>query len=197
MTIKRGLYKLANAATPRTTPPIPDVPSAATKAARVKNARNRKEHKMTDEVIAWSILSLDLDESADELERRYAEQTVPDNIGRPGCYVGLACTLIAEHRARRAAAAAAERERRERERAERQHAAEQEQKAEVARRAREERQRELLRNDPGLDALSLMRMADGDDGGLSAAGRRWDELRTAERNGHVGYGYMFNPQQEG
>jgi hypothetical protein len=152
---------------------------------------------MTDQLIALSILALDAGITADELGRKFAEDVLLDHLGRPALEVDLACKLIAEHRARRAAAAEAERERREREQAERQRAAEKEQALEEARQARAARQKQLLRDNPDLGAAELMRLSAGDDGGLESAGRRFDEFISAERNGHGGYGYLFNPQRKG
>lgn len=138
---------------------------------------------MTDKLVPLTILALDAGTTADELARTYAEDVLLDHLGRESVEVDIACGVIAEHRARRAAAATAERERREHELAERQRAAERSQADQDARKARAERTRQMLADNPELDALSLMRMEAGDDGGLGYAGRQHDEFIQAERTG--------------
>jgi hypothetical protein len=144
---------------------------------------------MTDKLVPLSVLALDAGISADELERRYAEDVLIDYLGRPSIEVDIACQLIAEHRARRAAAAAAERERRERERAEREQQAARHDAWLAGLQARAGRQRKLLRDNRDLSASMIMQLDSGDpDRKLDRAGRIRDQYAEAEREGNIGFG---------
>ncbi len=62
---------------------------------------------------------------------------------------------------------------------------------------RAERQRELLRQNPNLDAHAVMCADSGDpDGALNAAGDRFDELMNAGRRGEAGMFHRFAPRKE-
>lgn len=117
------------------------------------------------------------------LRHQLADSVLLDDLGSTAIDRPVAKRLLAEHQARVAAKAEADRERRERETAERERAAEQEQADQAARKARAERQRQMLTDNPELDALSLMRMEAGDDGGLGYAGRQHDAFIRPEKTG--------------
>jgi len=145
-----------------------------------------------DLLVPLSVLALEVDASADQLAVRFAAETLVDDLGRVCVDRPTAAALIAEHQAhQRAAAAAAEQA--ERDRATQPAAAAAREAEDRAAAAREARQREILAADPDLDALTLMRMTSGDDGGLGRAGRRWDELAAAERRGDYGVMHRLPP----
>ena len=64
--------------------------------------------------------------------------------------------------------------------------------------ARAEKQRAVLRADPGLEARAVMVLGSGGvDRQLEAAGRRRDEMLAAERAGHIGHGRFSRIPVEG
>jgi hypothetical protein len=152
---------------------------------------------MTNEsLVPLSVLALDLFATADQLAAQHGDQTLVDDLGRVCVDRDTARDLITQHRAQLQAqadldAAQAEQQRVEAERLAAQYAAN-----DRARQARAQRQRELLRDDPSLSALEVMLALDNDPDERTPAGRRFDELYQAERQGNLGHMYRFHPDKE-
>lgn len=136
--------------------------------------------------IPLSVPAADLGVTVDELDERLGAEVVIDALGLRCCSPSVVRRLMEQR----------EREREQaRQLVERDRAAQQRRDAELAREqaardAREQRQREILRDNPGIDAMTLMRMSSGDDGGLAAAGRRYEDMARG------GGGYRFAQPME-
>jgi hypothetical protein len=154
---------------------------------------------MGDPIPLSHLLLEGLSQSLDALEAEILAAGHPiviDYVGRRAVARDTARELIAQHQARLQAqadheAAQAEHQAAERERAERQRAAE-----DRARQVRAERQRQLLRDNPGMSAIEVMLADNSDPDRTTPAGRRFDEIIAAERRGDLGTFHRISPQRE-
>ena len=129
----------------------------------------------------------------DALAAQLNGQVFLDDIGRRAVTREVAREALTQHTAKQTR----ERERQQRQRAELQARGSHRAAETASRRARNQQQRELLAANPDLDALTVMRMASGDDGGLGRAGRRWDEFVGIQRRGDVGTMTTFPRPRKG
>jgi len=146
---------------------------------------------MCDALIPITHVAMEINSTADELASRFPNEILLDGLNRHCLDHDIAAGLIGEYRAAQEAAAAAQRQRDEQAQAEQQRFAAIRAAEDRARQALEQRQRELLRDNPELDAAMLTRLAAGDDGNLGPASQRFDEQFEAGRRGVVGYLHTY------
>jgi hypothetical protein len=136
--------------------------------------------------IPLGVVAAEFGITVDALAERLGAEVVIDALGLRCCSPSVVRRLMEQReREREQARQLAERDRREQECRDRGLAL-----AQRARDAREQRQREVLRDNPDIDAATLMRMSSDDDGGLAAAGRRYEDMARG------GGGYRFAQPME-
>ena len=150
---------------------------------------------MCAHLIPLTILALELPQTAAQLEQRFAEQVLVDDLGRVCVDRAVAKTLITDHRAR---VAAAERRQRERDEAHREALAAQTggvRERVRAIQAQQEAQRATGEWDPDMSAFAVMCGQEHSER-LQTAGDRFSEMLSAQRRGELGSGAWLRPRRE-
>jgi hypothetical protein len=122
--------------------------------------------------IPLCVPAADLGLTVDQLAERLGAEVCVDALGLRCCSPSVVRRLMEQREHEREQA---------RQLVERDRAAGQRRDAELAREqaardARAERQRAILADNPGTDALTAMKMSSDDDCGLAAAGRRYEDM---------------------
>lgn len=175
--------------------PDPGRVRAPTAATWRSNTATKGAHPM--QLIPLAVLAAEIGQPVEQLAEHLGEAVHTDSAsGVRMVPAHICCQLITAHTKALQAQAQAQAAQAETQAAQQEQQAAQYAAEARARQAREQRQRELLAESPELSAVELMLAMDRDPAANTPAGRMFDELFNAQREGVVGHMYKFTPTNE-